>query len=157
MSTPTTPRDAVPTWVRIALVALGIPSAAAGLWAVLAPESWYDHFPGWDPRLVSAEPPFNAHLSTDAGSGLLASGIVLLVAAWFGDRRSVRLGLIAYLLFTVPHSAYHALNEAPGLTSSQDIQNVATLVFSVVVAVVLLVVSSRVPATSPGPATAELV
>ena len=42
---------------------------AAGLWAVLAPERWYDDFPGFDPRLVSAEPPYNAHLVTDAGPG----------------------------------------------------------------------------------------
>jgi len=38
------------------------------------------------PRLVAAEPPYNAHLATDAGAGLLASGLVLLVAAWLSDR-----------------------------------------------------------------------
>jgi hypothetical protein len=156
MST-TTEHGPVATWVRIALIALGIPNAAAGLWAVLAPDSWYESFPGWDPRLVAAEPPYNAHLVTDAGAGLLASGFVLLAAAWFADRRSVRFGVVAYLVFAVPHTAWHALNESPGLTSSEDAQNVGTLVFSVVVAVVLLIASGRTseratPAPAPTPA-----
>jgi len=139
--------DITPTpvalWVRIGLVALGVPNALAGLWAVLAPDSWYDSFPGFDPRLVAAEPPYNAHLVTDAGAGLLASGFVLLAAAWLGDRRSVRFGISAFLVFAVPHTLWHAMNESPGLTSSEDARNVGTLVFSVVAAVVLLVASGR--------------
>lgn len=133
----------VPTWIRIALVALGLPNAAAGLWAVLAPESWFDRFPGWDPRLVAAEPPFNAHLATDAGAGLLASGVALLVAAWFADRRSVLLGVLAFAAFAVPHAAYHVLNPAPGLTNAEDVQNAVLLVFTVVAAVVLVAFTVR--------------
>lgn len=136
-------RPAVPTWVRAGLVALGAPTAAAGLWAVLSPQGWFDSFPGWDPRLVAAEPPFNAHLATDAGAGLLASGMVLLAAAWLADQRSVRLALVAFAAFAVPHTAYHALNPAPGLTSAQDAQNVALLTFTVVAAVALFVGAGR--------------
>ena len=147
MNTTTSPL--VATWVRIALVALGVPNALAGLWAVLAPDSWYDSFPGFDPRLVAAEPPYNAHLVTDAGAGLLASGFVLLAAAWLGDRRSVCFGISAFLVFAVPHTVWHAMNESPGLTSAEDARNVGTLVFSVVVAVVLLVASTRGRAASP--------
>lgn len=139
----TTTSPPVATWVRIALVALGLPNAAAGLWAVAAPDSWFESFPGWDPRLVAAEPPYNAHLVTDAGAGLLASGFVLLAAAWLADRRSVRLCVVAFLVFAVPHTLWHAMNESPGLTSSEDAQNVATLVFSVVAGVVLLVAAGR--------------
>jgi hypothetical protein len=142
MSTTTTP---VATWVRIALVALGVPNAAAGLWAVLAPDGWYESFPGWDPRLVAAEPPYNEHLVTDAGAGLLASGFVLLAAAWLADRRSVRFGVVAFLVFAVPHTLWHAMNESPGLTSGEDARNVATLVFSLAVGIVLLVASGRTP------------
>lgn len=134
--------SSVPLWVRIGLIALGLPNALAGLWAVVAPEGWYDKFPGWDPRLVAAEPPFNAHLVTDAGAGLLASGVVLLVAAWLADRRSTVLAVVAFLAFAVPHTAYHAANPSPGLTSGEDAQNVITLVFSCVVAVALLIGST---------------
>ena len=139
----TTPTSSVRVWVRIGLVVIGLPNAFAGLWAVLSPEGWYDNFPGWDPRLVSAEPPFNAHLATDAGSGLLASGLVLLAAAWLADRRSVQLAVVAFLAFAIPHAGYHALNPAPGLTSSEDTQNVITLVFTVVVGIALFVGSAR--------------
>ena len=137
-------RTTIPTWVRVGLVALGLPNAAAGLWGVAAPESWYERFPGWDPRLVAAEPPYNAHLATDAGAGLLASGVVLLVAAWLADPRSVRLAVAAFAAFALPHTAFHALNPSPLLTSAQDAQNVVVLLFSVVAAVALLL-GARAP------------
>lgn len=129
--------SAVPTWVRVGLLALGIPNALTGLWAVVAPEHWFEHFPGWDPRLAAAEPPYNPHLVTDAGAGLLASGVVLLAAAWLADRRSVRLAVVAHAAFAVPHTAFHALNPSDLLTGAEDAQNVATLVFAVVVALAL--------------------
>ena len=124
-----------PRWIRLALVALGLPHLFAGAWAIIAPRRWFDDFPGFGPALVAAEPPYNAHLATDAGAGLLASGIVLLVAAWFGDRRSVRLGLVAYAAFAIPHAAYHTFHPAPGLTGAEDVQNAAVLVFAAVVSV----------------------
>jgi len=140
--------------VRVALVVLGLPNAAAGLWAALAPESWYDSFPGWAPRLVAAEPPYNAHLATDAGAGLLASGVVLLVAAWLADRRSAQLALVAFAAFAIPHAGYHVLNPAPGLTSAQDLQNAVLLVSTAVVAAVLFVAASRDSATNRGATSA---
>ncbi len=144
MSTPSArPATRVPLWVRLALVALGIPNALTGLWAVVAPERWFDRFPGFDPRLVAAEPPYNAHLATDAGAGLLASGLVLMAAAWLADARSVQLALVAFATFAVPHAAYHLLNPAPGLSTAEDVQNAALLIFVVVVAVVLFVVARR--------------
>jgi hypothetical protein len=136
-------RSPVAPWVRIGLVALGLPYALAGLWAVVTPHGWFDDFPGWDPRLVAAEPPYNAHLAADAGAGLLAAGVVLLAAAWLADGRSVRLGLVAFSAFAIPHTAYHALNPAPGLTSAEDAQNVAVLAFAVAAAVGLFVGSRR--------------
>ncbi|MGI8940040.1 MAG: hypothetical protein ACR2JF_17860 [Iamia sp.] len=140
MSTaPAGPRGSVPLWVRLALLALGLPNVVTGLWAVVAPLGWYDQFPGFDPRLISAEPPYNAHLATDAGAGLLASGVVLLLGAWLADARSVQLALAAFATFAVPHAAYHVLNPAPGLTTAEDVQNAALLVFTVVATVGLFV------------------
>lgn len=140
---------AVPGWVRIGLVALGLPNLAAGAWAVLAPHSWYDRFPGWDPRLVAAEPPYNAHLASDAGAGLLAAGLVVLVAAWLADTRSVRLAIVAFAAFAVPHAAFHVANPSELLTSAQDAQNAVTLVVSVLAAAVLFTAARPSPA---GPA-----
>jgi hypothetical protein len=139
----------VPGWVRLALVALGVPNLFAGAWAVLAPQGWYDNFPGWDPRLVAAEPPYNAHLATDAGAGLLASGLIMLAAAWFADGRSVRLALIAYGAFAIPHAAWHAFNPSDALTAAQDAQNAGILVFSAVATVGLYVVVMRGERSTP--------
>lgn len=136
-------REPVAAWVRIGLLALGVPNVAAGLWAVVAPASWYRSFPGFDPRLVAAKPPFNAHLATDAGAGLLASGVVLLMAAWLGDRRSIALGIVAFACFAVPHAAYHVLNPAPGLDRGEGARNAVTLVFVAGAALVLLVATLR--------------
>lgn len=133
----------VPTWVRLALVALAVPSILTGAWAVLTPQGWFDRFPGFDPRLVAAEPPFNEHLASDAGAGLLASGVVLLVAAVFADGRSIRLGLIANATFVVPHALWHTFNPSQPLTDGQNVLNAATLLVNAVAVVGLFVYVTR--------------
>lgn len=142
-------RPTVPGWVRVGLVALGLPNAVAGLWAVITPRGWFDNFPGWDPRLVAAEPPYNAHLAADAGAGLLASGFVLLAGAWLGDSRSVRLAVVTFSAFAVPHAMYHVLNPAPGLSTAEDVQNAIVLVLVVIAAGVLFAGSRRVGSVPP--------
>ncbi len=116
-----------PGWVRLGLVALAIPQLVTGLWAVFDPSGWFDRFPGFDPRLVAAEPPFNAHLASDAGAGFLATGVALLLAAWWAERRVIAVALLSYLGFAIPHFAYHLREPAPGLTDSEDVTNVITL------------------------------
>jgi hypothetical protein len=128
---------AVATWVRAGLIALAIPQAITGLWAILDPEGWFADFPGFDPRLVAADPPYNGHLATDAGAGFLATAVALLLAAWWAERHTVYVALATLLTFAVPHLAYHAANPAPGLTDAEDARNVVTLVIPVVVAVIL--------------------
>lgn len=143
----------VPTWVRLALVALALPSALTGAWAVLSPRGWFDGFPGFDPRLVAAEPPFNEHLATDAGAGLLASGVVLLVAALLADGRSVRLGLIANATVVIPHSLWHTFNPSEPLTDAQNIQSAGTLLFNAAAVVGLYVYVARRDADIVAPDT----
>lgn len=122
-----TTHETAALWVRVGLVALAVPQAITGVWAIADGSGWFEDFPGFEPRLAAAEPPFNAHLTADAGGGFLATAVVLLVGAWWADRRSVRLALLTYLAFAVPHLTYHALNPAPGLTDAEDLRNVVTL------------------------------
>lgn len=149
----TQPDPTIPPWVRLAFVALGLPTLFTGVWAIVSPQGWFDDFPGWDPRLVAALPPYNEHLATDAGAGLFASGVVLLAAAWFATRPAMKVGLLSYAAFTIPHTAWHVLNPADALTGSEDLVNSASLVFSVVAAVGLYVVVNR-PADRRGPSVA---
>lgn len=115
-------------WVRLGVaVTLAAPQLLIGLWAVTAPANWFRNFPGFDPRLVAAEPPYNQHLATDAGAGFVAMGVVLLVAAIWGNRASLSTALLGYAVFTVPHVLYHATNPADALTGFEDFANVLAL------------------------------
>jgi hypothetical protein len=115
-------------WVRLGVaVTLAAPQLLIGLWAVTAPDSWFRNFPGFDPRLVAAEPPYNHHLASDAGAGFVATGVVLLVAAIWGNRASLLTALLAYAAFTLPHVLYHATNPADALTGFEDVTNVLAL------------------------------
>jgi hypothetical protein len=116
------------SWVRLGVaVTLAAPQLLIGLWAVTAPSNWFRNFPGFDPRLVAAEPPYNHHLASDAGAGFLATGVVLLVAAIWGNRASLLTALLAYAAFTVPHVLYHATNPADALSGPEDVTNVLAL------------------------------
>ena len=127
----------VPRWVRLGVaVTLGAPQLVVGLWAVLAPKNWFESFPGFDPRLVAAEPPYNEHLATDAGAGFLATAVVLLVAALWANRAAIQAALLAYVAFTVPHIVYHATNPADALTGFENVLNVFSLGSGLVLAAV---------------------
>ena len=61
-----------------------------GLWALLAPRSFYDSFPGGNGmHWVSADGPYNRHLVSDVGSMYLA--LAALTVAALGRPASARL------------------------------------------------------------------
>lgn len=135
-TTATPPR--VATWVRVTTALLAVPQLVTGLWAVLDARGWYDNFPGFGPMLVAAEPPFNAHLATDAGAGFIATGVVLVLAAAWGERRPLQLALAGLLAFAVAHLAYHAPNPSPLLSDTQNTVNTIALVLAAAVPLALL-------------------
>ena len=109
-----------------------------GVWAVASPQSWFDGYPGVGPDLVAAEPPFNAHLATDAGAAFLCTGVALVVAAILGRRSGVYVALAAYLAFAVPHAWYHGRHDAAGLTGAEQAAATGAVVGGIVLALVLL-------------------
>lgn len=133
----------IPNAARIVLVVLGVPNAIAGAWALVTPKQWFDEFPGIDPRLVAAIPPFNEHLAADAGAGLLASGVIVLFAVAVPLRAVAVTALVGYVTFAVPHALYHILNPAPELNGGEDVVNDIVLVASALVAGGLLVAIAR--------------
>jgi hypothetical protein len=116
---------------------LAPPLLVTGLWAVVTPEAWFEHFPGLGPQLVAAEPPFNAHLATDAGAGFLAIGVALLAAGLWARRSAVYLALLAYLISALSHLIYHAANPAPGLSHTAQVINIVLLASGVSTGAVL--------------------
>jgi hypothetical protein len=124
---------------RVALVALALPNLALGAWAVLAPHSWYDDFPGGGRHWVSALGPYNEHLSTDVGAFFLAMGALLLFAGVVLDRLLIQAALGALLIFSVPHLIWH-LGELGPYGTMDTVLNVISLSLVVVVPVLLLLI-----------------
>lgn len=119
----------LPRWVRVgSIVTIAAPQLVTGAWAVVAPQHWFDHFPGIGPTLVAAEPPYNAHLATDAGAGFLAAGVAVAVASILGRRMLMLFALGVYAVGALPHVLYHAINQSPALSTAENAVGVGLLV-----------------------------
>ena len=95
--------------IGAALGVLGLVQLLDGVYAVLAPRSFYDDFPfgrGW----VEALPAYSEHLVRDVGGLFLASAVVMLAAAWLLERRLIAIAAASYLAFSIPHTIYHYAN-----------------------------------------------
>jgi hypothetical protein len=138
------------TVLRIGLAILAVPAATVGLWAGLAPRSFYDDFPGLGQVWVAPDGPFNEHLVRDVGALNLALAVVTLAALTTLAAPLVRWVLVAWVVEGLLHVAYHVSNLEPFGTADQ-VSIVAGLVLVPVVAIGLLLVQ-RAPARAPVPA-----
>ena len=92
-----------------------------------SPASWYEDFPGWSPRVVSALPPFNEHLAFDTGAGLFATGLLLLLAGLVLRRDVTIIATIGYLAFSLPHAVFHLRHPGDDLSTAEDALNSGAL------------------------------
>jgi hypothetical protein len=96
--------------VRAGLGILAALQGVVGVWALLAPVSFYTTFPvaghGW----VSLLPPYNEHLIRDVGEFSLALTVVLSTAAVTGQRLLSVVAICALAVYAIPHAVYHALH-----------------------------------------------
>lgn len=105
------------TAVRALMSILAIQFLYTGVWALVASDSWYASFPGFGHAWVSGQGPFNAHLTADSGSGFLAVGAGLgLAAAWFKPAVA-RLALAVMVAHSVPHFLFHLSHPDPALST----------------------------------------
>jgi hypothetical protein len=125
---------------RIVLGVLLVVALVPGLWALPAPRSFYDSFPGAGLSWVAADGPYNRHLVTDVGSMYLA---LAALTVWALVRPAVaRLAGVVWLVFSVPHWLYHSAHL--GLYGTRDqVLNEVTLVGVVVLAGLLCVPRDR--------------
>ena len=107
---------------RIGLVILALSSGPIGVWATLAPRSFYDDFPGMGREWVKLDGPYNHHLVTDFGSLNLALTAVTLAALIWMTPRLIQVTAVAWLLYAVPHVLYHATHLDPFGTSDKVAQ-----------------------------------
>src|SRR5215212_8453227 len=75
---------------RLVLLALALSAAFVGLWALLAPASFYAGFPGAARHWVPVDGPFKEHLVRDVGALNCALCVLSLVALLRPERAVVR-------------------------------------------------------------------
>ncbi len=158
--------------VRAGLVYLTASFLVVGLWATLAPGSFYDGFPGGGRHWVAGDGPYNAHLVGDAGVGFLAVGLVLLLATVWMDIRVIQAASWAVMVHDGPHLLFHLRHPNASLESLDTWLSNGGLAVGMLVALVILVTVSRAgenahfsaaaspgvpaPRTSPKTPTAQL-
>jgi hypothetical protein len=131
-------------WTRIALGYLALVSLEIGVWAQLAPRSFYDHFPGLGRAWVNVNGPYNEHLVRDVGGLNLALAAVLIVALITLSRPTIIAASIASLLYGIPHLIFHIAN-TDGLSDSDIAISLGGLALFAVVPIALIMVSNRFP------------
>jgi hypothetical protein len=128
--------------IRYGLLVLAISQASTGLWALVAPRSFYDDFPPGRGGWVSALGPYNEHMTIDYGALSLALVTVLVVAARVLERRLVIVAAGAYLVWSLPHLVYHLVTlDRYGTTDA--IGNAVTLAVTVLLPLWIVVAARR--------------
>ena len=128
--------------MRVGLGILSLSALAVGLWALFLPRSFYEDFPFPGRAWVSTPGPYNAHLVIDVGAMYLALGVLLAAAALSLGRELVRVSLVAWLVFAVPHFAYHATTLRHYPLMVDKVGNVVSLGCVVLLPLVLLVLDA---------------
>jgi hypothetical protein len=129
---------------RAALAVLVLSQGSLALWALLAPRSFYDDFPGGGSSWVSPLGPYDEHLVRDIGALSLALTVVLLAAAIWPQQRLRLVAGLAYLAWSVPHLIFHLT--ADGVLSTGDrIASEAGEVLVSAIALALVVDAVRAP------------
>jgi hypothetical protein len=136
-------------WARIALGYLSLVSLEIGLWAQLAPRSFFDHFPGLGRAWVRVDGPYNEHLVRDVGGLNLGLAAVLIIALVTLSRPTIIASSVASLLYGIPHLVYHIVN-----TDDLDTGDVAVslggLALFAVLPIALIAVLPRLTTTTAG-------
>ena len=128
--------------VRIGLGVLAISGAVLGVWAGLAPRSFYDDFPGFGRHWVSVDGPYNEHLVRDVGWLNLALTVVTVWAMVTLARSLVLAILVGCLVVALPHLVYHAAN-LDGLSTGDGTAEIISLALGPAIAAALLVLVAR--------------
>ena len=128
---------------RILLVATAAIGLFVGGWAAIAPQSFYDAFPGLGRIWVAIDGPFNGHLIRDVGALYLGLAAGSIAAAFSRTPDAGRAIGLAWAVFGLPHLIYH-VSEFGGMHPIDVVGNLVALGGSLALGVVLML---------PGPAS----
>jgi hypothetical protein len=137
--------------VRAALLYGAYVNASVGVWATIAPRSWYDSFPGLGRVWVATDGPYNEHLVRDVGALGIGLTIVLLAAAWLMTRELVLTAGIAMTVAAIPHTLYHLRHMDLYDSASDKLASVGGLVLGTLLGVAVLVYAPKRAASPASP------
>ena len=123
---------------QVSATVLTLSAAYVGVWALLAPGSFYDDFPLPGRDWVSLAGPYNEHLVRDVGGLYLALGVVTLWAALRPRTDLLAVVAVAWEVFSVPHLLFHA-GHLDGLETFDKIAQTGSLGATVLLAALLIV------------------
>jgi len=139
--------------LRVGFGILAVTGLFVGVWAAVAPHSFFSSFPGLGRQWLAGDGPYNEHLVRDVGELNLALGLVAACAGWWLLRPLSITAALAWLVYSVPHLAYHAAN-LQALAPDDRVPTLVSLSVPIVVAVVVLVLAVPTGRAAPadGPA-----
>jgi hypothetical protein len=129
--------------VRAALLYGAYVNASVGVWATIAPRSWYDSFPGLGRVWVATDGPYNEHLVRDVGALALGLAIVLAAAAWWVTYPLVHTAGIAMTVAALPHTLYHLRHADIYETTADKVSSLGGLVLGTLLGVVVIVYAPK--------------
>ena len=133
------------------LLALAVPLAVTGGWALAAPGSWFHDFPGFGRHWLTALGPYDEHLARDFGGALLALAVLLAWTAAAPATQLRRAVPAALLVWAIPHLVFHVAH-AGELPAADDAVNLVLLTLSVVIPLGLLLLADERPLRLRSPA-----
>jgi nucleoside-diphosphate-sugar epimerase len=93
--------------IRACLAYLAAGAASVGIWAAVAPSSFFASYPGLGDHWVDVDGVFNDHLTRDVGDFMLALLVLTLVALCSRNRLVLRTTGAAWVVSALPHFLYH--------------------------------------------------
>lgn len=132
-------------YVRIGLLYEAASAAFVGLWALPAPRSFFDDFPGLGMHWAAAAGPYNEHYIRDVGA-LYLGFVVLFVWAAVRPVPLTTPVAAAWALVQVPHLVFHLAHDE-NLSRGEWLSQAFGLASMLVVAVALAVAGRRLSAS----------
>jgi hypothetical protein len=128
--------------IRAGLLFLLASTLLVGIWALLAPRSFFDDFPGLGMTWVKPLPKFNEHIIRDVGGLNLGFALLFGWAASTLDRRLIQVSSLAWLLYAIPHLIFHVFH-LEKLSTQEAVLQTTSLALLVLIPIVLVLRSSR--------------
>ena len=134
---------------RVILLVLAASGLYVGVWGLADPTSFYRSFPGFGRHWVAVDGPYNEHLVRDVAAFYAALAVLNIAAAIRPARVLVQAAGLAWVVFSIPHLAYHAAH-LDDYGTFDKVANMVSLAGTLVLAALLLLPSATRRRTATG-------